>query len=95
MRKRKVRWQSLQVNISKKMYARLKEELREAEYEMEVSYCEHEQGPLLGDDDEAEKERLIESLMDSLKSTYQLMEEMTVRPNEIKRSMFLRLMICL
>ena len=68
------------------MYARLKEELREADSEMEVSYCEPEQGPLLGDDDEVEKERLIESLMDSVKSTNQLMEEIIVRPNEIKRS---------
>ena len=67
------------------MYARLKEELREAEFEMEVSYCEPEQGPLLGDDDEVEKERLIESLMDSVKSTYQLMEDMTMRLNETKR----------
>ena len=53
---------------------------------MEVSYCELEQGPLLGDDDEEEKERLIESLMDSVKSTNQLMEEMTVRSNETKMS---------
>ena len=68
------------------MYARLKEELREAEFEMEVSYCEPEQGPLLGEYDEVEKERLNESLMDSVKSTYQLMEEMDVRPNETKRS---------
>ena len=35
---------------------------------MEVSYCDLEQGSLLGDDDEEEKERLIESLMDSIKS---------------------------
>ena len=41
---------------------------------------------MLGDDDEAEKERLIESLMDSIKSTNQLMEEMTMRSNETKRS---------
>ena len=68
------------------MYARLKEELREADSEMEVSYCEPEQGPLLGDDDEAEEERLIESLMDSVKSTTQLMDEMIVRSNETKRS---------
>ena len=70
------------------MYARLKEELREADSEMEVSYCEPEQGPLLGDDDEAEKERLIESLMDFVKSIDQLMEEMTVKPNETKRFYF-------
>ena len=48
MRKRKVRWQSLEVNLRKKIYTRLKEELREAESEMEVSYCEPKQGPLLG-----------------------------------------------
>ena len=68
------------------MYARLKEELREVESEMEVSYCEPEQGPLLRDDDEEENERVIESLVDSIKSTYQLMEEMSVRSNETKRS---------
>ena len=68
------------------MYAILKEELREVESEMEVSYCEFEQGPLLQDDDEAERERLIEIIMDSVKSTNQLMKEMTVRSNETKRS---------
>ena len=68
------------------MYAVLKEELREAESEMEVWYWEPEQGPLLGDDDEAEKERLIESLMDSVKSIDQLMDQMTVRSNETKGS---------
>ena len=61
------------------MYSRLKEELMEAEFEMEVSYCEPKQGPLLGEDDEAEKERLIESIMDFVKSTDQLMEDMTVK----------------
>ena len=75
----------MQVNLRKKIYARLKEELREVESEMEVSYCEPEQGPLLGEDDEAEKERPIESLINSIKSTDKLME-MTVRPNETKRS---------
>ena len=37
------------------MCVELKKELREVESEMEVSYCEPEQGPLLGEDDEAEK----------------------------------------
>ena len=68
------------------MFVGLKKELREVEYEMEVSYCEPEHGPLLREDDEAEKERPIESLMDSVKSTNLLMEEMTVRLNETKRS---------
>ena len=53
---------------------------------MEISYFEPEHGPLLGGDDEVEKERLIESLMDSVKSIDQLIEEMTVRSNETKRS---------
>ena len=53
---------------------------------MEVSCCEPEQGPLLGEDDEAEKERTTESLMNYVKNTNILMEEMTVRPNETKRS---------
>ena len=43
---------------------------------------------MLGDDDEAEKGILIESLMDSVKSTDKLMEEMTVRSNETKRYYF-------
>ena len=41
---------------------------------------------MIGEDDEAQKERPIESLMNSVKSTDQLMEEMNVRPNETKRS---------
>ena len=86
MRKRKVRWHSLQMKLRKNIYVRLKEELREVESEMEVSYCEPKQGPFLGVDDEAENERLIESLMDSIKSTYQLVEDMTVSSNETKRS---------
>ena len=68
------------------MFAELKKELREVESEMEVSYCELEQGPLLGEDDEAEKERPIESLINSIKSTNLLMKEITMRPNETKRS---------
>ena len=66
--------------------AELKKELREVESEMEVSYCELEQGPLVGEDDEAEKQRPIESLMNYVNSTNLLMEEMTMRPNETKRS---------
>ena len=41
---------------------------------------------MLGEDDDAQKERPIESLINSVKSTDKLMEEMTVRPNETKRS---------
>ena len=39
---------------------------------MEVSYCEPEQVPLLGEDDEVEKERPIESLINSVKNTDKL-----------------------
>ena len=53
---------------------------------MEVSYCEPEQGTFLGEDDEAEKERPIESLINSVKNTDKHMEEMTMRPNENNRS---------
>ena len=67
------------------MFAELKKELRKVESEIEVSYCEPEQGPLLGEDDEAKRERPIESLMNSVKSIDQLMEEMTMRSNETKR----------
>ena len=83
--KREVRWHSLQVKLQQNMFSELKKELREAKYEMEVSYCEPEHGPLLGEDDDAEEERPIESLVNSVRSTNQLMEEMTVRPNETKR----------
>ena len=51
--KGKVRWHSLQVKLQQNMFVELKKELREVESEMEVSYCEAEQGPLLGEDDEA------------------------------------------
>ena len=41
---------------------------------------------MIGEDDEAQKERPIESLMNSVKNTYLFMEEMTVKSNETKRS---------
>ena len=84
--KREVRWNSLQVKLQQNMFVELEKELRGAKSEMEVTCCEPEQGPLLGEDDEAEKERPIESLINSVKNTDKLMEEMTVRPNETKRS---------
>ena len=51
--KSEIRWNSLQVKLQQKMFVDLKKELRELEFEMKVSYCEPEQGPLLGEDDEA------------------------------------------
>ena len=84
--KKKGRWHSLQVKLQQKMFVGLKKELREVESEMEVSYCEPEQGPLLGEDDEAKKKRPIESLINSVKNTDKIMEEMTMRLNETKRS---------
>ena len=83
--KREVRWHSLQVKLQQNMFVGLEKEIKEVEYEMEVSYCELEQGPLLGEDDEAEKERPIESLINSVKNIDKIMEGMTVRPNETKR----------
>ena len=70
--KREVRWNSLQVKLQQNMFVELKKELKEVEYEMEVSYCELEQGPLLGEDDEAKKQRPIESheFCKEYKSTY-------------------------
>ena len=53
---------------------------------MEISYCEPERGPLLGEDDEAEKERPIESLMNPVKITNVLMEDVVVKLNETKIS---------
>jgi len=47
MKKKKVRWHSLQVELIKRMYDRLKEEFRTAEYEMQVCICEPEQGSLM------------------------------------------------
>ena len=77
------------------MFVELKKELRKVESKMEVSYCEPEHGPLLGEDYEAEKERPIESLINYVKSIDKLLEEMVVRPNETKRYFSLTLMICL
>ena len=71
--KGKVRWHSLQVKLQQNMFTGLKKKLKEAQSEMEVSYCEHEKGPLLREDNEAEKERPIESLMNYVKSTNILM----------------------
>ena len=68
------------------MFTKLEKELREAKSEIEVSYCEPEQGPLIGEDDEAEKERPVQSLMNYVKNIDLLMEEMTVRSNETKGS---------
>ena len=81
-------WNSLQVKLKENVSARFKEELRIVEFEMDVLVCEPKHGPLFGEDvnEDAEKERLTESLMDSVKSTDQLMEEMNVRPIETKRS---------
>ena len=65
-----MRWNSLQVKLNKNISARLKEELRIVELEMDVLVCEPEHGPLLGEyvsEDEG-KERLVESLMDFVKS---------------------------
>ena len=45
--KREVRWNSIQVKLQQNMVVGLKQELRAVESEMEVSYCEHEQGPLI------------------------------------------------
>ena len=65
----------------------LKEELKIAESEIDVLTCEPEHGPFPGGvvskDDE---EILAASLMDSIESIDQLMEEITVRKNETKRS---------
>ena len=68
------------------MFTELEKELRATESKMEVTYCELEQGPLLGEDDEAEKERPIESLINSINNIDKLMDEMTIRLNETKRS---------
>ena len=78
------------MNLNKNMSARLKEELGIVEFEIDFLVCEPEHGPLLGEyvSEDAEKERLTEILIDSIKSTYQLMEEMTVRQNQTKRSYF-------
>ena len=52
MKRKKVRWHSLRVDLMKNSSSRLKEKLRTTDSEMEVSYCRPEQGPLLGEDDE-------------------------------------------
>ena len=56
------------------MFARLKKEIGIVKFEIDVLVCEPEHGPLLGEDvsEDVEEERLVESLMDFVKSTYQL-----------------------
>ena len=49
--KRKVRWHSLQVKLQQKVFVGLQKEIKRAEFEMEVYYCEPKQGPLLEEDD--------------------------------------------
>ena len=75
------------MKLQERMFARLKKEIGRVKFEIDVLVCEPEHGPLLGEYvSEDDEERLTKSLMDSVKSTYQLMEEMTMRPNETKRS---------
>jgi hypothetical protein len=83
MKKKKVRWHSLQMKLRKRMYARLKEELREAEYEEEVYICELEQGVFF-DEEEARdvEERFLDSLMNYWTSSDQHGDMMTEASNE-------------
>ena len=66
--KNKVRWHTLQVKLQQKMFAELKKELREAESEMGVSYCEREQVPFLGEDHETYEE-VIDDFLNCLISS--------------------------
>ena len=87
MKNKNLRWKLLQVKLQQMMSIILKEDLRIAKSNIDVLICEPEHGPLLGEYvSEDDEERLIESLMDSVEITNQLMEEMVVRPNETKRS---------
>ena len=76
-----MRWYSLQVKLRKNIYAILKEELREVESEMEVSYCELELGPFLGDDDETYEE-IIDDFMNSLINSEPHEDNMDETPDE-------------
>ena len=62
------------MKLQQRMFARLKEELRIVEFEMDVLVCEPEHGPFLGEDvsEDTKKERLVESIMDHVKSTYEI-----------------------
>ena len=85
--KKKVRWNSLHVKLQQRIPIILKEEIGIDESEIDVLICEPEQGPFLrGDVSNDVEERLTESLIHFVEITYQLMEEMNVRPNETKRS---------
>jgi hypothetical protein len=70
IRRKEVRWHSLQVKLRQRMVARLREKLRATEFKMQVVYCEPEEGDVLREGYE-EQGRLAESLMDSLRSSYQ------------------------
>ena len=63
-----MRLHSLEVKLRKNIYARLKGEIKEAESEIEVSYCELEHGPLVGEDDEIDEE-IIGDFLNSLISS--------------------------
>jgi hypothetical protein len=64
MKKKKVRWHSLQVKLRKRMCVRVQEELRAIEYGMDVFVCEPEQGMVLGEDEDEDVEEIfLDSLM--------------------------------
>ena len=43
MKRKKIKWKLLQTQIKKRIYIRLREELREAELKVKYGYCRHEQ----------------------------------------------------
>ena len=69
------------MKLRKNIYVRLKEELREVESGIEVSYCEPEQGPLLGEDDEIDKE-IMDDFLNSLISSEPHEDNMDETPYE-------------
>jgi hypothetical protein len=68
--RKEVRWNSLQVKLRQRMVERLRRKLSSVDFKMQVVYCELEERDVLREGYE-EKGRLAESLMDSLRSSYQ------------------------
>jgi hypothetical protein len=59
LRRKKVRWKLLQTKLRQNMYANLRRELRVAELEMKVYYCEPEKGAFFDEDEDKDVEEKL------------------------------------
>jgi hypothetical protein len=90
-----VRCHSLQVKLRKRKSSRVHEELREAEYGMDVFVCESEQGMVLGEDgDEDTEERFLNNIVNYWTSSYQQGDMVDEASNE-EPSIFYSDVLCM